>query len=136
MTTPQDPPVSVKAALRCGDGWVLLRNERGQWELPGGRIDATDASLEDVVRRECREELGIDVDVGPLVDAYLFEVVPGRRVTIVCYLASVPDHVALTISDEHNQVGVFSITELDEVPLPQGYRHGIEKAALTESSRP
>lgn len=130
MTQPQDPPVSVKAALGCGDGWVLLRNERDEWELPGGRVDATDATLQDVVRRECREELGVAVKVGPFIDAYLFEVIPGRRVTIVCFAASVPDQVALTISDEHNAVGVFSAPELAQLRLPEGYRNAIEKASL------
>lgn len=36
---------------------VVLRNERDEWELPGGRLDATDASPEAALRRECAEEL-------------------------------------------------------------------------------
>jgi len=129
MTDPQDRSVSVKAALRCDDRWVLLRNERNEWELPGGRVDASDATLQNVVRRECREELGVDVDVGPLVDAYVFEVVPGRRVTIICFAASVADDAVLTISHEHNEVGLFSTAELGGLDLPEGYRGAIEKAS-------
>lgn len=131
MTEPQDPPVSVKAALQCGDRWVLLRNDRNEWELPGGRIDASDATLEDVLRRECREELGVDVHVGELLTAYLFEVVAGRRVTIVCYRATVPAEHAerLDISDEHTAVGLFAANELDALALPSGYRMAIALAA-------
>jgi len=128
VTPPQDPPVSVKAALRCGERWVLLRNDRNEWELPGGRVDATDATLQEVVRRECREELGVDVQVGELIDSYLFEVIPGRRVTIICYAATVPvdDASTLMISDEHRAVGLFTTDELDALVLPSGYRRSIE----------
>jgi len=124
---PEDPPVSVKAALRCGDHWVLLRNDRNEWELPGGRIDAADQSLQTVVERECREELGIDVEVGQLVAAYLFEVVPGKRVTIVCYAATA-DTNQFTISNEHDAVGLFTTSELAGLELPIGYRDAIAAA--------
>lgn len=126
---PEDPPVSVKAALRCGERWVLLRNDRGEWELPGGRIDADDNSLEDVVRRECREELGIDVEVGELVTSYLFEVVPGRRVTIICYAALAESAAELIVSDEHIEVGLFTLDQLDSLALPSGYRKAIHVAS-------
>ena len=129
MTTQQEPPVSVKAALHCPEGWVLLKNDRNEWELPGGRVDETDLTLEDVVRRECREELGVEVQVGPLVHAYLFEVVPGRRVTIVCFLAQTSESSGLSISDEHDEVAVFAPEQLADLSLPTGYRDSIEQAA-------
>ena len=122
-------PVSVKAALRCGELWVLLRNERGEWELPGGRIDIADESLPGVVRRECKEELGIGVEVGELVDAHLYEVVPGRTVTIICYAATGPSDADLIVSDEHSAVGLFTTDELAETKLAPGYRHALRKAA-------
>ncbi len=53
------------------DGRVLLvqHNNRlpeniGRWGLPGGRIEAADASPEAALRREMREEFGIGL--GPL----------------------------------------------------------------------
>lgn len=127
---PEDPPVSVKAALRCGNKWVLLRNERNEWELPGGRVDSTDVSLEAAVRRECCEELGIDVEVGELIDAYLFEVVPGRRVTVVCFAATADAsaEASLALSDEHTAVGLFTVDELEGLAVPVGYRTAIERA--------
>ena len=126
----EDPPVSVKAALHCGERWVLLRNDRDEWELPGGRINKADADLRQVVWRECREELGIDVQVGDLVDAYLFEVIAGSRVTIICFAATVGPGAAdeLSISAEHKAVGLFTAAELDEIALPVGYRNAITKA--------
>ena len=122
-------PVSVKAALRCGDAWVLVRNDRGEWELPGGRIDPGDESLQAVVRRECLEELGVDVQVGSLIDSYLFEVIAGRRVVIVCFEATAPADATFVVSDEHDAVGLFAFSELADANLPDGYRAAISKAA-------
>ena len=120
-------PVSVKAALRSSGRWVLLKNDRDEWELPGGQVDPGDVSLQDVVRRECLEELGLAVVVGGLVDSWLFEVVPGKRVVIICYEASVAEGGVPELSDEHTAVGLFTVDELSTIPLPDGYRQAIER---------
>ena len=124
-----DPPVSVKVALRSGTRWVLLKNDRNEWELPGGRVDPEDDSLQATARRECAEELGVEVAVGALLDAYLFEVVPTKRVTIVCFAATVVGDADLILSDEHNAVGSFAAAELGRLDLPAGYRRMIGLAA-------
>ncbi len=121
--------MSVKAALRAPGGWVVLRNDRKQWELPGGRIDVTDSSLKDTVRRECLEELGVSVDVKELCGSWLFEVIPGRRVVIVCFAATA--HIAMSdvvISDEHDRVRIATEPELDDLDLHIGYRRAVEIA--------
>lgn len=132
LSEPQDPPVSVKAALWASDGWVLVKNDRDEWELPGGRIDRDDQTLADTLRRECREELGVDVTVGELVAAWLFEVVPGRRVTVVCYAATLADPSAassLVVSDEHLDVRIVPLGALDALALPGGYAQALRRAA-------
>lgn len=130
-----DPPVSVKVALRSGTRWVLLKNDRNEWELPGGRVDAEDDSLQATARRECAEELGVEVEVGALLDAYLFEVVPTKRVTIVCFAAAVVGDTDLILSDEHHAVGSFTRAEVTQLDLPAGYRRMIDLAAqLVEQS--
>jgi 8-oxo-dGTP diphosphatase len=40
----------------------------GKWEFPGGKVEAGESDAEAVVR-ECREELGVRVTVGPRVGA-------------------------------------------------------------------
>lgn len=56
------------------DGCVLLVRRRqppraGEWSLPGGLVELGE-QLEEAVRREVREECGIEVQVGPLVGAF------------------------------------------------------------------
>ncbi len=128
-----DPPVSVKVALAVDDGWVLLRNDRGEWELPGGRVDDTDISLVDTARRECSEALGVEVIVGALVDAWLFDVIADKRVVVVCFAAEIASSGDLTISEEHDAVAIVGTDELDNHALPDGYRSALLSAGQMRS---
>ena len=54
--------VSVKALVFEPDGRLLaLQNADGSWELPGGGWEHSE-TLEQCMRRELREELGVDVE--------------------------------------------------------------------------
>ncbi len=43
------------------------KNERGRWEFPGGAVERGER-LADALRREIREEYGIETEVGELLD--------------------------------------------------------------------
>ena len=43
------------------------KNERGLWEFPGGSVEFGE-TLADALRREIREEYGIEIKVGKLLD--------------------------------------------------------------------
>lgn len=60
----------MRRAVREGDPWS------GQVGLPGGRWDATDASLEHTALRETHEEVGIDVRCAGCVLGQLDELRP------------------------------------------------------------
>ena len=96
-------PVSVKGVLGWDGRVVVLRNRRGEWELPGGRPDATDGSPEAALRREMSEELGLEVGVGELVDSWIYDV-EGRRVLILTYACTAVRPADLVHSDEHVDV--------------------------------
>lgn len=65
-----DPPIIpvLAAVFTRPDGTVLLARRRpelhngGRWEFPGGKL-RPDESPEACLRREIREELGVDIDV-------------------------------------------------------------------------
>jgi len=110
--------------LYDGGRVVLLENERGEWELPGGRLESGE-SPEICLAREVGEELGITVEVGPLLDCWVYEVLPQREVVIVTYGLRRRGAAVFRVSEEHRRIGFFSLDEIDQIALPRGYRRAI-----------
>jgi ADP-ribose pyrophosphatase YjhB (NUDIX family) len=59
--------VAVGAIIADGDRFLLIRRghapSAGLWSIPGGRVEVGE-TLPDALRREIREECGVDVEVG------------------------------------------------------------------------
>ncbi len=78
--------------------------------------------------REIGEELGLRVRCGPILDSWLFEVLPGREVLIVTYVAEAASFDGLQRSDEHIAVDRFTSAEIEKLSMPEGYRASIRRA--------
>lgn len=113
-------PVSVKGVILDQGRVVLLRNDRAEWELPGGKLE-TDEVPEACVAREIREELNVQIKVGPLLDAWVYEPLPEARVLVLAYGCAAKDSAGMEYSGEHWDVGLFGEDELDGIRLPPGY---------------
>lgn len=67
---------------------------KGQWEFPGGKIEAGE-SAEDALAREIREELDTDIEVGSLIHTIEYNY-PTFHLSMDCFLAKVnADHLVL-----------------------------------------
>ncbi|QCT40976.1 NUDIX domain-containing protein [Candidatus Saccharibacteria bacterium oral taxon 488] len=66
-------PVSVKAVISLNGQIPLLRNERNEWELPGGKLDLGESPTV-CVQREVHEELNIDISVGMNVHNWVYTI--------------------------------------------------------------
>src|SRR5690349_13448597 len=107
-------PVSIKGVLVVEGRVVLVKNSRNEWELPGGRIDPGESHAQ-TLSREFTEELAVSVNVSELIDAYLFEVIPGRHVQIVTYGCTLAGPFAPTLSDEHTEHCLWPVHRLSEI---------------------
>jgi 8-oxo-dGTP diphosphatase len=70
---PGHPVVGVGAVIVRDGKAVIVRRahepRKGEWSLPGGRVDLGE-SLVDATRREMREETGLDVAVGEMIEVF------------------------------------------------------------------
>lgn len=70
---PDRPIVGVGAVIVDAGKVVLIRRRfepmQGHWTLPGGGVEVGE-TLEAAVAREMREETGLEVEVGPVIEVF------------------------------------------------------------------
>jgi mutator protein MutT len=121
---PQLFPVSIKGVVIRDGRVLLLRNERNEWELPGGKLELGEDPANCVVR-EIAEEVGWTVAAGALLDAWQYHIRDGVDVLIVTYGCHTSAGDEPIVSSEHNQVGLFDETEVTALRMPDGYKKSI-----------
>lgn len=88
----QKKTIEVVAAIIIHDG-NLFATQRGYgewkdwWEFPGGKIEPGEAP-EDALKREIREELATEIEVGELLTTVEYDY-PKFHLTMHCYLCSI-----------------------------------------------
>jgi 8-oxo-dGTP pyrophosphatase MutT (NUDIX family) len=117
-------PVSVKGVILRGEQVILLKNDRDEWELPGGKLEL-DEEPRACVEREIAEELGLTVQAGRILDSWVYRIAPGVDVLIVTYGCHADPAGEIVHSAEHKAVGLFDLTDIDTLPMPEGYRVSI-----------
>jgi 8-oxo-dGTP diphosphatase len=83
----------------------------GGWELPGGKVEPGEHP-KDALRREIREELGVEIELGDLVVGPAAGAWPlGDRYLMQVWLARITDGEPLPLED-HDQLRVLTKSEL------------------------
>lgn len=111
------PKVGVCGAVFNQTGQVLLvrRSDNGRWALPGGYAEVNFTPQENLAR-ELREETGLEVTVGELVDVYTAQ--PGQyphvlQTTYTLMFRCTAVGGTLTPSHETPELGFFDHTTVD-----------------------
>jgi len=117
-------PVQVAAALIVHEGRYLLTRRKtdvhlgGLWEFPGGKREPGE-SLEECLRRELREEVGIEI-TEPVPFQIIRHAYPEKTVELHFFRCSIKDgHPRLMGCDGLQWVPP---EELTQVPLPPADR--------------
>lgn len=108
--------ISVVAAVIMKEGKVFA-TQRGYgefkdgWEFPGGKVEAGE-SPEEALRREIREELEVDVNVGDLIDTIEYDY-PAFHLSMKCYACTIAGGSPHLL--EHEAARWLSADQLDSV---------------------
>jgi len=98
--------IAVKSFIVVKESKVLLIKRRpndvhkpSQWEIPGGRLDIGEDPFEGL-KRETREETGLDIEIETPVDVHHFTRDDGQVITMIIFLCR-PLNQEVKLSEEH-----------------------------------
>lgn len=136
---PYQIPISVKGIVFEGTSVWLRKNERNEWELPGGKMDEGEQPVETVVR-ELNEELGFEVEVVQAVHAWLYtnegQEDEKRGVLVLSYLCKLlAKSGEFEIGGEAGEAEFkkFDSAEVEELAMPAFYKEAIQLARDTSA---
>ena len=113
-------PIQVAAALIIREGRYLITQRRadvhlgGLWEFPGGKRESGE-SLEDCLRRELREELGIEIS-HPVLFRVIRHDYPEKSVELHFFKCAIASGLPRPLGCE--DLRWVTPEELDQFPLP------------------
>ena len=108
--------INVVAAVIMKEGKVFA-TQRGYgefkdgWEFPGGKVEAGE-SPEEALRREIREELEVEINVGDLIDTIEYDY-PAFHLSMKCYACTIAGGSPHLL--EHEASRWLSADQLDSV---------------------
>ena len=117
-------PVSLKVVIIDDSRVLFLKNERNEWDLPGGKINFGE-NAKDCVGREVREEINLDIKNLTLIDFFSTIFFNQTHVLIVLYKAKISSINPISISFEHYDYSFFNKNEIISLNCPEEYKKSI-----------
>lgn len=124
-------PISAKGIVFEESSVWLRKNERNEWELPGGKVDIGEQPAQTVIR-EMQEELGFETEIVKIVHAWVYRINQSSDesgvVLVLCYLCKL-----LAKTGEFEAEGEagkaefrkFPLSTVETLNMPQFYKEAI-----------
>lgn len=118
-------PISVKSLIFDDKRFLLTKNERDEWDIPGGKIENNHNVIETLVR-EVKEELNITIDNYNILLAkkYLFR---KQEIIIIVYNSKITNEDPISLSFENIDYNFFSYNELNQLKLTPWAKDSIDE---------
>ncbi len=131
----------VTAAVIIRDGRVLItRRAEGQahagwWEFPGGKVEEGE-SPEECLRRELREELGVDTIIGAKLAESIYEYDTGS-IRLMAYETTITaGEIRLTVHEEALWAGVSDLESLMLLPADRPIAEAVSGSIRLDGGTP
>jgi 8-oxo-dGTP diphosphatase len=117
-----DPKLAVAVVIER-DGKLLFgkrgaaTREPGKWSFPAGFVERGE-QVEEAARREAKEEIGLDVEIGQLLGLFS---TPGETVVLAVYIGRAGAGEAIA-ADDLTEVAWFSPDDLPPLAFPHDHR--------------
>lgn len=122
--------VSAKGVVLMDEHILLVRKASGMWDLPGGRLEAGETP-EQALIREVQEETGILVQPIRLIHSFVRPKPTRPDVFVAAYLCEADGTLAeIVLSHEHDQAGIFTLREIADLNMEDGFKNTIRRAGL------
>lgn len=131
-------PVPAVAAVIVESGRILLvrravEPSKGKWSVPGGSVEWGE-SLTEAVKREVREETGLEVEVGEV--AGVFDLITNSSQPDAGYHYVIIDYFAQAVGgelrpgDDAGEARWVKLDELDEYELTPHLRERLDEMGI------
>lgn len=109
-------PVSVKGIFKDNNRFLLVKNEKGYWDFPGGKIEKS-MSVESTLVKEFKEELNLDISVKEII---YFENEDFYKMNLMIAIYNVENLNSnpIHLSHEHIEFDFFEFNEIDKLNVP------------------
>ena len=134
VNEPYKGTISVKGIVFDDNKVWLRKNERDEWEIPGGKLDKGEQP-EECVERELQEELGFKTEAERIINASVYDIKHNGKMLGSVFVLIYHCRLLEKIGDfeVYGEAGKacfssFSKEEIDVLNMPQFYKDSIFEA--------